>query len=182
VEDPLYTGSDEDRLNHIADKDGVEDLAAMWLPPSPSTSKRAVQPVSFSISLSYILYLIYLTYHAIYFACYLINFVLFDYPVNPVSSTKYRVDPAEVNRGNSPQSDESIIRSSAVLPEPRTEEVSLDASSGKRKERGEKNDSTDIEEDSSEEKEDSCIEPSSKTRKIIDDNTFKNESADKIVQ
>lgn len=107
MEDPLYTGSDEDRLNHISAKDGVEDLAALWSTPSPSTSKRAVQPVSFT---------------------------------NPVSSTKNRVDPAEVNRGNSPQSDdESIIRSNAVLPEPRTEEVSLDASSsGKRKERGEK--------------------------------------------
>lgn len=87
-----------------------------------------------------------------------------------------------MNRGNSPQSDdESIIRSNAVLPEPRTEEVSLDASSsGKRKERGEKNDSTDIEEDSFEEKEDSCIEPSSKTRKIIDDNTFKTKVLTKL--
>lgn len=149
MEDPLYTGSDEDRLNHISAKDGVEDLAALWSTPSPSTSKRAVQPVSFT---------------------------------NPVSSTKNRVDPAEVNRGNSPQSDdESIIRSNAVLPEPRTEEVSLDASSsGKRKERGEKNDSTDIEEDSFEEKEDSCIEPSSKTRKIIDDNTFKTKVLTKL--
>jgi hypothetical protein len=70
VEDP-YTGSNEDRLNHIADKDGVEDLAAMWSTPSPSTSKRAVQPVSFSISLSYILYLIYLT------SCYI--FCLLSY-------------------------------------------------------------------------------------------------------
>jgi hypothetical protein len=64
--------------------------------------------------------------------------VLFNYPANPVSSSKNRVDPAEVNKSNSPQSDESIIRSSAVLTDPRTEEVSLDASSGKRKERGEK--------------------------------------------
>lgn len=48
MEDPLYTGSDEDRLNHISAKDGVEDLAALWSTPSPSTSKRAVQPVSFS--------------------------------------------------------------------------------------------------------------------------------------
>ncbi|EFX62973.1 hypothetical protein DAPPUDRAFT_336116 [Daphnia pulex] len=147
VENPLDTGSDEDRLNHIADKHAVEDLAAMWLNPSPSTSKRAVQPVSFT---------------------------------NPVSSTENRVDPVEGYRGNSPQSDESIIRSSAVLPEPPTEEVSLDASSGKRKERGGKNDSTDIEEDSPEEKEDSCIEPSSKSRKVIDDNTFKTKVLTKL--
>ena len=41
------TESEEDLLNHIADKDGVDDLAAMWSTPSPSTSKH-VHPVLFS--------------------------------------------------------------------------------------------------------------------------------------
>jgi hypothetical protein len=77
------------------------------------------------------------------------------------------VDPAEVgrlNKSNSPQSDESVgeHRPEELLVEHRPEEllVSLDTSSGKRKERGEKNDSIDIEEDSSEDKDDSCFEPS----------------------
>ena len=126
---------------------------------------------------------LYILHHVIYFACYLINFVLLNYAANPISQTKNRVDPAEVNKRNSPQSDESI-GSSAVLIELRTEEDSLDTRSGKGKENGEKNCSIDIlwnlKEDSSEDKDDSCIEPSSKTRKIIDDNTFKTKVLKKL--
>ena len=92
------------------------------------------------------------------------------------------MDPAEVNKSNSPQSDESIGSSAVLMEPPQKEEppVLLDTSNVKRKERGDKNDSIDIEEDSSEDKDDSCIEPSSKTRKIIDDNTFKTKVLKKL--
>ena len=125
-------------------------------------------------------YILYILHHAIYFTCYRIYVILLHFTANPVSQTENRMDPTEVgrlNKSNSPQSDESI-GGSAVVMEQRREEllVSLDTSSGKRKERDERNESSNIAEDSTEDKDDSCNEPSSKTRKVImDDNTFKTE-------
>ena len=68
-EDPI-TESEEDLLNHIAGKDGVDDLAAMWSTPSTSTSKH-VHPVSFStpklpiLSLSFLPVILLILYHYI---------------------------------------------------------------------------------------------------------------------
>ncbi len=186
--------SEEDRLDHVAGIGGVKDLEATWSTPLPSTSQR-VHPVSFStlyivyivyaMYMFYVSYILYILHHAIYFTCYLINVILLHFTANPVSQTENRMDPTEVgrlNKSNSPQSDESI-GGSAVVMEQRREEllVSLDTSSVKRKERDERNESSDIAEDSTEDKDDSCNEPSSKTRKVImDDNTFKTEVLKKL--
>ena len=81
---------------------------------------------------------------------------------NPVSQIENRMDPTEVgrlNKSNLPQSDESI-GGSAVVMEKRREEllVSLDTSSGKRKEWDERNEISNIAEDSTEDKDDFCSE------------------------
>ncbi|KAI9549697.1 hypothetical protein GHT06_007039 [Daphnia sinensis] len=81
----------------------------------------------------------------------------------PASQTTNWVDPAEVRhlrRSNSPQSDKTLSASSLVP---------LDTSSGKRKERDdEDNGICDMEDDS-------CNEPSSKARKIMDNAAFQRE-------
>ncbi|KAI9549421.1 hypothetical protein GHT06_004656 [Daphnia sinensis] len=91
----------------------------------------------------------------------------------PASQTTNWVDPAEVRhlrRSNSPQSDKTLSASSVAQEERQIEElVPLDTSSGKKKERDdEDNGICDMEDDS-------CNEPSSKARKIMDNAAFQRE-------